>query len=169
MRRDCPVLPHLRTSDKGGKGRRVEREGGREVWVGAPVPPLPQLPIEEHGKRSRPSLFIYNSGSRYSRGTGPGCGRLKRVRKEQHAGPALSDGSPREEKGLNQITLVTLARLLLFTFRRWQKERRGDGRGGTGGRREDRYRQRETKRQNINKRNRSDGGGARCCVTVTCF
>lgn len=55
-------------------------EGG-SVWAGAPVPPLPQLPIEEHGEGSRTGLFIHNAGSRYSRGTGPGCGRLKRVRK----------------------------------------------------------------------------------------
>lgn len=93
------------------------------MWVGAPVPPLPQPPIEEHGKGSWPSLFINNAGSRYSCGTGPGCGRLKQGRKEQHAGPMLSDGWPREERGLNQITLVTLARLLLSTFWHWQRGR----------------------------------------------
>ncbi len=87
-----------------GKGEGVTREVC--VWVGAPVPPLPQPPIEEHGKGSWPSLFINNTGSRYSCGTGPACGRLKRGRKEQHAGPALSDSWPREKGGLNQITLV---------------------------------------------------------------
>lgn len=99
------------------------------MWAGAPVPPLPQLPIEEHGEGSRTGLFIYNAGSRYSHGTGPGCGRLKRVEKEQHAAPVLSEGWPREERGLNQITLVALARFLLFTFRRrW----RGGRDGGEG-------------------------------------
>ena len=36
------------------------------VWIGAPVPPLPQPPIEEHGRGSWPRLFIHNAGSRYS-------------------------------------------------------------------------------------------------------
>lgn len=50
-------------------------------WVGAPVSPLPQLPIEERGKRRRPGLFIYNSGSCYSCGKEPVCGRLQKIEK----------------------------------------------------------------------------------------
>ncbi|KAI4798756.1 hypothetical protein KUCAC02_020488 [Chaenocephalus aceratus] len=86
-----PVLSHLRASY-----RDVGREGGcRErgsEWVGAAVPPFPQLPIEEHGKGGRPSLFIPNVRSRYSGGSEPGW------RKEQHAG--------QEQRGLNQTSLV---------------------------------------------------------------
>lgn len=67
---------------------------------------------------------------------------MKRGRKEQHAGPVLSDGWPREERGLNQIILVTLAHLLPSTFQHWQRREEGmDGRRRTG---TDRGRQRDT-------------------------
>lgn len=122
------MLPHLRASDKGGGAWEGTRSGERgSVWVEAPVPPLPQFPIEEHGKGSWPSLFIYNAGSCYSCGTGPGCGRLKRVEKSNMQ--ALRCQMAGQETGsLNQITLVALARLLLSTFRNWQ--RREEGRDG---------------------------------------
>lgn len=55
------------------------------------------FPLRNMAKRSRPSLFIHNAGSRYSRGTAPGCGRLKRVEKSNMRCPALSDGLPAEE------------------------------------------------------------------------
>lgn len=57
------------------------------MWVGAPVPLLPQPPIEEHGKESWANLFIFNAGSRYSCGTEPGYGRLKRVEKSNTQAP----------------------------------------------------------------------------------
>ncbi|KAJ4943352.1 hypothetical protein JOQ06_005855, partial [Pogonophryne albipinna] len=53
------------------------------------------LPIEEHGKGGKPSLFIPNVRSRYSGGSEPGW------RKEQHAG--------QEQRGLNQTSLVNLS------------------------------------------------------------
>lgn len=81
------------------------------------------LPLRSMARGAGLVLFIHNAGSRYSCGTGPGCGRLKRVRKEQHAGPELSDGWPREERdGLNLITLVTLTRLVLLSLPALAKE-----------------------------------------------
>lgn len=34
-------------------------QGGGSVWVGAPVPLLPQLPIEEHGRKE--SAYLYTT------------------------------------------------------------------------------------------------------------
>lgn len=97
----------------GGLGRETERGREREtgngsVWAGAPVPPLPQLPIEEHGRGSWRGLFIPSAGSRYSCGTRPGCGRLKRVEKSNMLALRCQMVG-QEKRGLNQITLVTLA------------------------------------------------------------
>lgn len=108
-------------------GGCLRKENGAErgsVWVGAPVPSLPQLLIEEHGKGSWPSLFIHNAGSRYSCGTGPGRGRLKRVEKSNMQALRCQMAG-QEKRGLNQITLVTLARLLPSTFRHWQRREGG--------------------------------------------
>lgn len=73
------------------------------MWVEAPVPSLPQLPIEEHGKLSRSSLFIYNTGSSYSCGKEPACGRLKQLEKSNMQAPVLlvarSDGEREREQG----------------------------------------------------------------------
>lgn len=63
-----------------GLGKGDGAQSG-SVWAGAPVPPLPQPPIEEYGKGGWPSLFIYNTGSCYSCGTGPAYGRLKPIEK----------------------------------------------------------------------------------------
>lgn len=103
------------------------------MWAGAPVPPLPQPPIEEHGKGSRPSPIYTQRWVPLQLWHRARLWQIEAGRKEQHAGPALSDGWPREEReGLNQITLVTLARLVLLSLpalakERERKERRQEG------------------------------------------
>lgn len=47
---------------RGSRGHQIKVEGGQgggSVWVGAPVPLLPQLPIEEHGRKE--SAYLYTT------------------------------------------------------------------------------------------------------------
>lgn len=75
--------------------------------------------------------------------------QIEAGRKEQHALPCAVRWLA-NRRGLNQITLVTLAHLLLFTFQYWQ---RGE-RGGMKRKSTDRRRQRETKKKNTRKRSK---------------
>lgn len=61
------------------------------MWVGAPVPLLPQLPIEEHGRKE--SAYLYTTPGRVT-----AVARRQAVAEKSNMRcPALSDGLPTAE------------------------------------------------------------------------
>lgn len=66
------------------------------VWVEAPVPSLPQLPIEEHGKRSQSKPIYIQRRVPLQLWHQARLWQIEAGRKELHAGPVLSEA--RQEK-----------------------------------------------------------------------